>query len=78
VLPPRWKSLVQLYYLKCLTLKRAGTVLGVSEPRASQLLRKSLDRLHAAAEQQDVRKKQPRGRRGRGVLHFSPHANDHR
>lgn len=46
-LPEKEKITVSLYYLDDLNLKEVGTVLGVSESRACQLLSKAVTRLRA-------------------------------
>ncbi len=49
-LPERQRLVVALYYYENLTLAEIGEVLGVSEPRASQLRTKAVLRLRSALE----------------------------
>ena len=47
-LPDRERTIVQLYYMQAHSLKSIGSVLGISESRASQLRHRAISRLRGA------------------------------
>ncbi len=47
-LPPRYQTVIRLYYLKERTMKQIGMALGVNESRVSQIHKAALEKLSAA------------------------------
>ena len=46
-LPERYKQVVELYYVRDLTMKEIGGVLGVNESRVSQIHKSALERMQS-------------------------------
>ena len=53
-LPERYQQVVQMYYLREMTMKEIGGVLGVNESRVSQIHKSALERMQVALGQTGV------------------------
>lgn len=49
-LPPRYQKVVALYYLKDMTMREIGDVLGINESRVSQIHKSALEKMGVALE----------------------------
>ena len=49
-LPPRYQKVVALYYLRDLTMREIGAILGINESRVSQIHKSALEKMGVALE----------------------------
>jgi RNA polymerase sigma factor for flagellar operon FliA len=47
-LPPRYQKVVALYYLRDMTMREIGNILGINESRVSQIHKSALEKMETA------------------------------
>jgi RNA polymerase sigma factor for flagellar operon FliA len=53
-LPERYKQVVELYYIRDLTMKEIGAILGVNESRVSQMHKSALERMQSVLRDKGI------------------------